>query len=1053
MLERLTNSGISLRRRLLVLTLLTSGTGLLLGCGAYLALDLRDARENAVDELQTAAGLIGTNAAAALAFDDAINGAKLLEALNTRPHIRGAALYRPDGRFFASYLRSNLNGKYLFPSAEPAGVEWSTDSLAVVRPIVVNDRLLGSIRIEADLQEMRDRMQLYLRVTAVIAAGVILTVYFLTIVLGRAVTWPIQRLAQTVRTVAESQDYSQRAPLLQGKEMQQLSADFNHMLDEISIRDAALVDARDQLEARVAQRTSELENEIGVRERAEIAMRQSEETFRTLSATAPVGIAQLDPQGKIIYVNQAWQEMTGLSFDASMRDGWRTAVHPGDLERLERTRTAAISQAQDYTMSYRFLGAQGLVWVDTSARAIKGTKGEHLGYVAVTQDVTLRQVAAENMRQAKESAEAANRAKSEFLANMSHEIRTPMNGIIGMTELALDTKLDSEQRNYLNMVKSSADALLGIINDILDFSKVESGRIELENAVFSLSACIEEALRPLALSAHEKGLELSWSIDAGVPEYLNGDSTRLRQVLINLCGNAVKFTKEGRVSIRAERQQSPSGSVTLRVTVSDTGVGIPLEKHKTIFESFSQADASTTREFGGTGLGLTISAQLVKLMGGKISVESAAGEGTKFHFTAKFGAVAAAEIPEIRAVGPDLSGFRALAVDDNEVNRHLLERLLPAWGMEVTLAASGDDGLKFFAEQEKAGNTFSVVLMDKNMPGFSGYEAVEELRGLPGGAKVPVLMLTSSPAAEDQVLHADLRIFKRISKPIMREELRTALQMALCPTKSADLGGTQKGQPRNVEALRILLAEDNAVNQKLAIRLLEKMGHRVTLAVNGQEAVDEIQRQRFDLVLMDIQMPVMGGVQSVQLIRTAKSEHGRRTPIVAMTAHAMKGDREKYLAAGMDGYVSKPIRSQFLREEMARVLQFASPAEPPHERLTVNKEESVIDWEEFLNRVEHDEELARELLGIFQTESAVNRDTLRAAVTARDAEAVRNGAHAFKGMLANLAATNASGAAAALEDLAKDGNTDALAAGWQTFDTELSKVLQEVEHLLAGALQ
>ena len=1054
MIGRIANSGISLRQRLLILTLLTSGIGLLLGCGAYLLFDLHDAKANEVEDLESTADLIGTNSAAALAFDDALNGAKLLEALKTRPHIRGAVLYQPDGHFFASYLRGDLNGKYLFPEGNHEPVEWSTGRLTVIRPIVVNGKMLGTIRIETDLQGMYGRMQLFLRLTAAIAVGVILTVYFLTMVLGRSVTGPIQRLAQTVRAVAESQDYAQRAPILRGKEMRQLSADFNHMLDEISKRDAALVEGRDRLEEHVAERTRELESEIGVRERAEIALRQSEEMFRTLSAAAPVGIAQLDPQGKMIYVNQAWLEMTGLSFDASIGDGWRTAVHPGDLERLERTRTAAISQAQDYTVSYRFLGAKGLVWVDTIARAMKGTNGDQLGYVAVTQDVTQRQVAAENMRVAKEFAEAANRSKSEFLANMSHEIRTPMNGIIGMTELALDTKMDSEQRNYLNMVKSSADALLGIINDILDFSKIEAGRIELESAVFSLSACIEEALRPLALRAHEKGLELSWSIDAGVPEYLNGDSTRLRQVLINLCGNAVKFTKEGRVSIRAERQLSPSGSLILRVTVSDTGIGIPLEKHKAIFESFSQADASTTREFGGTGLGLTISAQLVKLMGGEISVESAAGEGTKFHFTANFGAVAAAEIPEARPAGPDLTGFRALAVDDNEVNRNLLERLLPAWGMEVTLAAGGDEGLKLFAEREKSGNAFSVILMDKNMPGFSGYEAIEELRGLPGGAKVPVLMLTSSPVAEDQYLHTELRIFKRISKPIMREELRTALQMALCPTKSAANSAMEKGQPRSVDVLRILLAEDNAVNQKLAIRLLEKMGHRLTLAVNGKDAVDEIQRGTYDLVLMDIQMPVMGGVQAVQLIRSAEIESGRRTPIIAMTAHAMKGDREKYLAAGMDGYVSKPIRTDFLREEMARVLQFASLCELEPKTLALNTEQSMIlNREEFLNRVEHDEELARELLGIFQTESAANRDTLHAAVKARNADAVRNGAHAFKGMLANLAAANASGAAAALEALAKDGKADALAASWQAFDIELSKVIQEVEHLLAGALR
>ena len=1044
----------SLRQRLLVLTLLTSGIGLLVGCGAFLAFDLHDAKQNEVEDLQTAADLIGTNSAAALAFDDALSGTKLLQALKTRPHIRGAALYRPDGHFFASYLRDDLSGKYLFPKAETNGVTWATDNLTVVRPIVVNEKLLGTIRIETDLHGMYDRMQLYLRVTALIALGAILTVYFLTIVLGRSVTGPIQLLAQTVRTVAESRDYSQRAPMLSGREMRQLSADFNHMLDEISKRDAALVEARDYFEAGVAERTRELEVEIGERERAQTALRQSEEMFRTLSAAAPVGIAKLDARGKVTYVNQAWMEMTGLTLEGSLREGWRKAIHPEDLERIEKTRNAAISAGEDYTMSYRFNSPKRLVWVDTIARGIKSKDGARLGYVAVTQDVTQRQIAAENMQRAKEAAESANRTKSEFLANMSHEIRTPMNGIIGMTELALDTKLDPEQRNYLEMVKSSADALLGIINNILDFSKIEAGRIELENAVFSLSACIEEALRPLALRAHEKGLELSWTIDAAAPEYLNGDSTRLRQVLINLCGNAVKFTKEGQVSIKVESLAAPPGKVFLRVTVADTGIGIPPDKHQQIFESFSQADTSTTREFGGTGLGLSISSQLVKLMGGEISIESEPGQGTQFHFTAKFGSVTGSEVPTMVLQGPELKGFRALAIDDNEANRHLLGCLLPFWGMEVTLAASGEEGLKRFEEQQRNGTPFSVVLTDKKMPGFSGYETVEELRRLPGGANVPVLMLTSSPVAEDQRQHAALRIFKRISKPIIRDELRTALQLALHVSHSGQVEAAKSEQTHDSQPLRILLAEDNAVNQKLAMRLLEKMGHRITLATNGKEAVEEAQRRDFDVILMDIQMPVMGGVQAVQLIRKAEAEAGRRTPIVAMTAHAMKGDREKYLAAGMDGYVSKPIRSELLSDEMARVVQFAILTGSAPESSDDAKEEAVIlDRAEFLNRVEHDGDLARELLEIFQAESAANREALRAAVAERSADATRSAAHAFKGMLANLAANRASAAAAHLEALAKEGKTDALTSAWQQFDTELSRVVQEVEHLLAGAIQ
>ena len=675
----------------------------MLGCGAYFLFDLHTSRVSAVEDLRSAADLIGTNAAAALAFDDASAGEKLLRALQTRPNIRGAALYRADGEFFASYLRPDQNGKYLFPGKPGKEVEWTSDKLIVIRPIYLNGKELGKILIESDLEDAHARTRLYMQMTVAIAAGVLLTIYFLTVILGRSVTAPIQKLAQTARNIAEQSDYSLRAPILSGRELRQLSADFNHMLDEISKRDTALVEARNQLECRVTERTRELEIEIGERERAEIALRQSEQMFRTLSAAAPVGIAQLDAAGKITYLNPAWEEMSGIPAKEGLLDGWRTAIHPDDLERLERTRNAAILQGSDYSMSYRFLSPRGVLWVDTVARGIKDKTGEHQGYVVVTQDVTERQIAAESMQRAKEAAEAANRAKSEFLANMSHEIRTPMNGIIGMTELALDTKLDPEQRNYLNMVKSSADALLGIINDILDFSKVEAGRLELEETIFSLPACIEEALWSVAVRAHEKGLEISWSMDDGVPEFLKGDAARLRQVLINLAGNAVKFTKAGRVSIRAAQVPAAAGNVNLRVTVADTGIGIAPEKHKEIFEAFSQADASTTREFGGTGLGLSISARLAKLMDGEISVDSEPGKGTQFHFTARFRAIQVSEFPVTLPAGPTLKGFRALAVDDNEVNRHLLQHLLSGWGMEVIVTASGGEAIEEFKKSETNG--------------------------------------------------------------------------------------------------------------------------------------------------------------------------------------------------------------------------------------------------------------------------------------------------------------------------------------------------------------
>jgi len=1173
-----THLGMSLRQRLLLLTMLTSGLGLLLGFGIYLLFDLHQAKTRTVQELSSTADLIGTNAIAALTFEDEVNGAKLLDALQARPHILGAALFQSDGTFFSSYMRPGLNRGYVFPPPRANLAEWSLEKLVVVRTIDSNGRVVGYIRIESDLESFHQQTAFSLRASAGIAVIMLFGVFLLTEVLGRSITGPIHTLAGTARSVAQQKTYTQRAPLLRGAEMRQLGQDFNHMLDEIAKRDVELVEARDTLEQRVAERTQDLNVEIGERERAEVALRQSEELFRTISAASPVGIflmdanrkcrfvnerwvemtglsteeasgegwrkaihpddraavserwetqagrgelyrsshrylsvsgnvveveslarplfdatgavqgyvgvvqdvtsrkaseeklrrseemfrslcelaptgiVLLDAAGNVTYANGAWQEMTGLTQEQCLKNGWRTVIHQDDLARVARTRTAAIESGQDYALSYRLLNKKrGVVWVDTIAHSIKVKQGEHTGYVAVIQDVTAHQLAAETLRRAKDAAEAANKAKGDFLANMSHEIRTPMNGIIGMTELALDTQLSSEQRSYLSMVKSSADALLGIINDILDFSKIEAGKMALESAAFSLPTCIEEALRPLAVRANQKNLELSWTLHEGIPEYLKGDATRLRQVLINLAGNAVKFTKEGSVSVRVRHLPAEQDKARLEFSVEDTGIGIPPEKHKEIFDAFSQADTSTTRQFGGTGLGLSISAQLVRLMGGEIWLESECGIGTKFFFTVLLTTVMADEIPALPQ-RPDLKGCRALIVDDNEVNLHLLEHLLPMWGIEVALANSGDAALQRFSESQGGSAPFSVVLMDKNMPRMDGLETTELLRALPGGDCVPVLLLTSSPVAEDIQDQQRLRIFKRISKPILRAELREALQMALetsAPTAKSHTGAAFS--PAS-EPLRILLAEDNAVNQKLAVRLLEKMGHRVSLTANGSEALQRLSEADFDLILMDIQMPEMGGMEATEVIRRREQGTGRRIPIVAMTAHAMKGDREKCLAGGMDGYVSKPIRPVLLKEEIARVCSSHRPALAESEAsVTEISTKHSIDRSELFARVENDEELAHEVLAIFHDEVVRYRQQLQGAVEKKSSSETQKAAHAFKGMLANLAATRASSLAADLEQLAKCDECEKLDPAWRAFDAELSLVVNEAEHLLAGA--
>ncbi|TWT37001.1 Signal transduction histidine-protein kinase BarA [Posidoniimonas corsicana] len=790
---------------------------------------------------------------------------------------------------------------------------------------------------------------------------------------ARRLARPIVDLSLATEQLAGG-ELSDDLPVQTDDEIGRLTGAFNQMRRTLVARDEALAAAdRDQ--------------------------RILESRLRATVESSPIAMVMINDQGLIVLVNAEAERMFGYSRD-SLKGEPVELLMPGRFHASHRRQVQGFfnrprSQQMGDGRELRGVRSDGREFpIEVGLNPVITDEG--ILVLSAILDITDRRKAEDALVKSREQALQASRAKSEFLANMSHEIRTPMNAVIGLTELVLGSNLDATQRDHLDTVLSSADALLDIINDILDFSKIEAGKLELEAIDFDVRNLVGDTLKTLSLRAHERGVEVAFRVDPAVPQTLVGDPTRLRQVLVNLVGNSLKFTDSGhiRIDVAPTGPVGPDdGSVELLFAVEDTGIGIAEEKLSSIFDAFEQADSSSSRRHGGTGLGLAISTRIVRQMGGEIWAESVLGAGSTFRFRAPFGVGTSPPALPTPLAGSELRGRRALLVDDNATNRLILTEMLEGFGLRVAVAEDGRHALEFLAAADGEGEPYSIVLSDVQMPGINGFQLAARIDEAEHTQGLPVILLDSSGRAADEASQEASSIAARLSKPVKQSELRDAILRALTPVAGLDerandpagLSDASGDQPRRRD-LKILLAEDSLPNQKLALALLRREGHEVVVAENGREAVDVSAAQRFDLVLMDVQMPEMDGFAATAAIRLREQQGAARLPIVAMTAHALAGYRERCLEAGMDEYLAKPIRAHQLLGVIDKVVgaQLPTDAAPVavQAELTDNGD---LPWDELLAQVGGDRETLQEIASAYAAEIRATIDGIAAAVSSRDA--------------------------------------------------------------------
>ncbi len=839
-------------------------------------------------------------------------------------------------------------------------------------------------------------------------------------------------------------------------EVEQLQASLHNEQTTRHTLEESLHQLQEDLERRLQEHTVDLEQDTAALH-AEIAERKhSEETLthtlrehEVLTRALPDAFFVVDQQGRIRKWNAAFEHASGYSSDelsglpaiqffAEEEHDRITAMLSEESSESQRTLEAVLLGKDGSTALYHW-----------KAALLTEANGQVSGVVVTGRDITDRKQVEFSLQQAKEIAEQSSQAKSEFLANMSHEIRTPMNGVIGMTELLLDTSLTSEQREYAETVKSSAEALLALLNDILDFSKIEARKLDLESVNFSLRENLGDAMKALAFRAHQKGLELLYEVAADVPDLVIGDSSRLRQVVTNLVGNALKFTEKGEVAVHVEKTRGEEHEVELRFAVRDTGIGIPKDKQHLIFQAFSQADTSINRKYGGTGLGLAISTQLVRLMEGYLWLESEENQGSTFYFTARLGIGTRQEETTPVAV-EELQGLPVLIVDDNATNRRILKDLMTSWRMVPHLADSAEHALALMQEAKTKAQPFAFVLIDGHMPKTDGFTLAQQITETPAIAGATLMMLTSSDQKEERDRCQQMGLSGFMLKPIRPSELLTALLKArgkvVEETRKSKTPFAQKSR----RVLRLLVAEDNAVNQKLAVRFLQKWGHEAVVATNGKEAYESfLQNGPFDAILMDVEMPVMNGMEATAAIREYEQKSETHIFIIAMTAHAMVGDKEHCLSAGMDGYVSKPLRAEELFATLEQVAQQGKSTAMGQQEEAPPTPEEIFDRTELLSLVDGDVTLLTELTDLFWESSPKLLEQMRAAASDKDPHSLAYTIHTLKGSVGNFAAKRALMAIAQLEQIGTRGNIEQASPAVDILETELARLREALSSLKA----